>query len=267
MSARRLATVATFSLIAASASFGQAGTGFTITHGDAVFRQADGPTSGTGTGVTSSDFRVTGAAGTDNLFQNWWWFRVDGQTRETAFFNQVGATVVAGNTATQNWNFGQFTAALTYTVTDTGTASGRVDEVLVITNTSTAGPLILNLMNYTDYDLNGTSGTDNAVLLGGSTIRVTDGVNADFEGIGANVGYRVGAFSSTRLGLSDALVDNAANTGLPFGPGDFSGFWQWRLDIPTGGSITLGERLEIIPAPGTLALLGLGTLATVRRRR
>ncbi|MGE0481844.1 MAG: PEP-CTERM sorting domain-containing protein [Phycisphaerae bacterium] len=245
-------------------AFAQLGTGFTITDGDVVFSQGNSPTVNTSTGATGANFRVNGAAGTDHLFQNWWWFRANDETRESAFFNATG-TVAAGNTATTSWTFPLFNAALTYVATDTGLNVGQVTETMVITNTSPA-ELRLNLYNYTDYDVAATAGSDSAVLSGAGLMTITDGPwTAQFGAAGASA-YQVTSFATVRGLLANALVDNLNNTGLPFGPGDFTGAFQWTLTIPGGGTATFSERLAIVPEPSALALLAIGGLAFIRRR-
>jgi hypothetical protein len=255
-----------------SAAFGQAGTGFTISDGDVFFTQANSPTSPTVTAVSGANFRVNGAAGIDHLFENWWWYRVSTDTREYALANAVG-TVVGGNTATTTWNVANpagaapynFRAELTYTATDTGTNVGEVRESMVITNTGNA-TIILSLFNYADFDVGGSAGTDSAVGgLGGMTI--TDGPwTAEFQGPGA-LNYQVTSFATLRGNLTNAVVNNLTNTGLPFGPGDFTGGFQWDLPLSPGQSMTVTERLAIVPAPASMALLGLGGLLAFRRRR
>lgn len=248
-------------LFAASA-YAQPGTGFTISDGDVFFTQGTSPTVGTGTGATGANFRVNGAAGTDHLFQTWWWYRVEGQTRETAFFNASGTTA-GGNAATTNFTVAEFNASLNYLVTDTGTNTGEVRQSMVITNTSPAA-LRLNLFNYADFDVNATSGTDSAVLAGPNLIRITDTAIAEFEGVNASA-YQVTAFSTIRGSLANTTVTNLDNSGLPFN-GDFTGAFQWVLDIPVGGSATVVGRMAIVPEPASLSLLGLAGLALFRRR-
>lgn len=245
-------------------AFAQVGTGFTISDGDVFFTQGNSPTVNTSTGATGANFRVNGAAGTDHLFQNWWWFRANDETRESAFFNATG-TVAAGNTATTNWTFPLFNATLQYVVADTGTNLGQVTETMVITNTSPAD-LRLNIYNYADFDVSGTAGSDSATLAGAGLMSITDGIwNAQFGGAGASA-YQVTSFATVRGLLANALVDNLNNTGLPFGPGDFTGAFQWTLTIPGGGTATFAERLAIVPEPSALALLAIGGLAFIRRR-
>jgi len=264
---RFLTLASTGVILFASTAAAQVGTGFTISDGDVFFSQPNSPTSGTVTSVSGGNFRLNGAAGTDHLFENWWWYRVNGvDTREFAF-NSASGTVVAGNTATTTWpalGGGLFRAALTYTAQDLGVNAGYVTETLVLTSTAST-PLSLNLFNYTDYDVNATSGTDNAI--GGiPVISVTDGPwTINFEGLGAT-NYQVTGFSTLRSLLTNTAVNDLNNTGLPFGPGDFTGAFQWVVTLQPGDSITLVERLGI-PAPGALALVGLGGLVAARRRR
>ena len=243
----------------ATLALAQAGTGFTLTDGGAVFRQSDSPTSGTGGGVSSTDFRLSGGAtGTDQLFQNWWWYRVACESRQTAFYNATGTQIPAANRAVTSWVFPQFTADLEYHLQATSPTNASMVEVLTVRNT-TAAPLTLNLFNYTDFDLNGSFFGDSATLISPDLMRVTGDypsptVSADFQGYGANVGYKVGPFTASRLGLADPSVTNANNTGLPLTNDDFSGFWEWQLVLTPGASGTLVERLGDVPEPTTLLL-------------
>jgi hypothetical protein len=258
-------------LALAGTALGQTGTGFTISDGDVFFTQVNSPTSGTGT-VSGAAFRVNGATGLDHVFETWWWFRVEGDTREFALNNAAG-TVAAGNTATTTWNMAgaaggspyAFSAVLTYTVTDTGENLGQVAQSMVITNTG-SDAITLNLFQYTDFDVNGTASTDSAT--GGlDGITISDGpFTILYQGVGASA-YQVTTFATLRGLLTNTTVDNLNNTGLPFGPGDFTGGFQWTLTLGAGESTTVMASMAVIPTPASLALLGLGGLAAARRRR
>jgi hypothetical protein len=50
---------------------------------------------------------------------------------------------------------------------------------------------------------------------------------------------------SVRSELNDADVDDFANTGLPFGPGDFTAGWQFPLSMGPGASRSAGGRITI----------------------
>jgi hypothetical protein len=250
----------------ASTAFGQAGTNFTISDGNVIFTQAASPTVATSTGPTATDFRVAGAAGPDHLFNNWWWFRMDGaDTRENAFFNQVGPTVVAGNTATRNYAFPSFSAALTYTVTSTGGVSGFLNETLVITPL-TAGTL--NIFNYADFFISGQDANDIVDVANPGFMSIRDTVTGqvmEFTGAGATA-FQATPFNGARTLLTNAVVDNLNNTNTANTAGDREGAFQWTIPVAPGQVITLNERF-VIPAPGAAALLGLGGLVAARRRR
>jgi len=254
-------------LALAGSAFGQAGTNFTITDANAVFLQGATLTSGTLTPNTA-DFRVTGAAGTDHAFRHYWWYRVQGDNRETAFNNQTGPTGLAGNTATQNFAFPSFSAGLTYQVNSLGATYGQVTSTVVVTNT-TAAQIQLHLFNYADYFFNGQDAGDVVSLTGPNTFRVTDAATQSYmehEGIGA-VRWEAGPFGSAALNqLTNTVVDDLANT-VDGTAGDREGAWQWTLTLDPGQSATVMSRLAVVPAPGAMALLGLGGLIAGRRRR
>jgi hypothetical protein len=46
--------------------------------------------------------------------------------------------------------------------------------------------------------------------------------------------------------------------GLPFGPGDFAGGWQWTITLAPGQATTITTSLTIVPAPGAAVAMLLG---------
>ncbi len=246
-------------LIIGGNAFAQPGTGFTISNGDAVFTQGNSPsgsTGPTGTGAPGANFRGAGTTGPDNMFQNWWWYRINGtDTREFAFANAVGTTVT-GNMAVTTWTYPRFTAELTYVVQGAGTNAARVHETMRITNTS-ATPLMLAVFSYADFDLAMSAGSDSAAAgMCPQVMRLTDGaVFAEYEAWGANA-YGVSSFSALRASLADMDIDNLMNLGLPFGPGDFSGGYQWtRVIAPMAtGVFEMELRLNVGDPVGACCL-------------
>jgi hypothetical protein len=253
---------------ASSTAFGQAGTGFTISDGNTFFTGGDTPTTAASGTSVSADFRTTGAAGTDHLFGNWWYYRMEGvDTREFRFASQTGATVVAGNTATRSFTFPSFSAVLTYQVNATGVDSGMVTETLVITP-ATSG--FLNIFNYADFFISGQDANDTADVASGAGMSLRDTVTntvLNFGAVPAATNFQVGPFGAVTTLMGNAVGDNLTNINstVPAGS-DIGGAFQWRLEVVQGQSITIQERF-VVPTPGALALLGLGGLAAARRRR
>ncbi|MGD9691913.1 MAG: hypothetical protein AB7G17_03650 [Phycisphaerales bacterium] len=262
---------------ASGLAMGQAA--FTLTSGDSSFGISlasslgapGGNANRTGAGGgAGANFTVDGSA-TDHLFQNWWWYRVGGGNREFAFSNFTGQSSGAANNQTLTYNeVDGVGASLTYVLQDQGVGA-ILEQRMVITNMSTAGPLTIDLFNYADFDVSGSAGGDSGVMMGADRMRITDGANfAEFQGVGANA-WQATAFATLRGLLTNGVVDNLNNTGMPFGPGDWTGAFQWSsITLAPGQSFTAIERLSVnvaVPTPGAAALLGVAGLFGARRRR
>lgn len=218
--------------------------------------------------------------GTDHVFNHWWWFRQAGDPREFAFNSSGGGATsngffnanaaVAGNVATINQTYPSFDASLAYVVNQTGFNAGFVRMTMTLTN-NTNSPLVLDLFNVIDADVGGTSGADSAFLANTNVIRINDANSpwvAEFTGSGASA-YQVAPFGvgSVSSLMTNGVVDNLNNTGLPFGPGDITIGYQWRITIDPGFSRSITSTFSVIPAPGAGAVLALAGLAAARRRR
>jgi len=194
----------------------------------------------------AASFRGASSPGTtDHVFEAGWWYRVAGDGAEK-FLPVPDAQTYTGDVATLTWNDVDgrgFSAVKVLTVVDTGGPSGYVQTDLTLTN-NTASPLGIDLFHMFDPSLAGTFGNDSATLVSANDhIRATDGGDAttcEYRGIGAGAflvrSFGIGDVASE---LSDADPDDFNNSGLPFGPGDFTAGFQWTtVVIPPGGQRT-----------------------------
>lgn len=202
----------------------------TITDGAATFARTGTPFDATPTG------NFTGVSATtvqDHLFEAGWYFRVSGDTREF-FFPAPSTQNYTANTATLDWTDvgarGLFSAREVSVVTNFNGPSGRVEQTMTITNLSQTNPLVIDIFHMLDFDVQPTAGNDSATQIGTTRIGLTDpgGATGEYVGIGASA-FMVRPFGGTDLGavLDDAAVTNLDNSGLPFGPADYTSAMQW----------------------------------------
>ncbi len=230
-------------LCASALSFAQG----TITSGGASFVRS------VSSFDTTPTANFTGVGTGDQVFEFGWWYRLAGDTAETAFPAPTTQTYAA-NTSTILWtnvNGRGFDAREVCVIL--GIASpvgGKVSCTMTITNPG-ASALAIDLFVFSDLDVGGTAAADSATLgLPNQRIDITDGTIADtaqFAGIGAGA-FMVRPFGATTdvAGLlSDALVTNFDNSGLPATNFDFTGGFQWTASIPAGGSSDFGSVMAV----------------------
>jgi len=247
------------SLCAAAA--GQAGTGGTISAGNCSFSVGDSPTDNTGAGSLTVDFRVDGPNGTDNVYQSWWWYRVNGIDAREYCLAGANASNWSGNTGTTDFTLSSFRARCTWQIAEMGANAGRVAATLAVTNTTTS-PLDLTLFHYHDFDFGGNASGDTGVLDSPNTIVVRDpSAPAPF---GSMLGYyqaenadayQVAVWAVLRGRLTNTMVNNMDNTGTPFGPDDWTGGYQFNRVVPAGQTETVRVVFGIgptIPAAGCI---------------
>ena len=219
----------------------------TITDGAASFAY-----NGIGTGG-AANADLTGVGAGDQLFSLWWYYRVDGDALETPF-PAPDTQDYTGNTATLSWadvDGRGFSGELVNVVADLSGPSGTLTSAWTLTNNA-ASPLTIDIFWYADADVAGTASGDDAVLGNfPDLIEVTDTDTLQLLG-GGNSAFQVGPWPDIRDLLSDAVLDNLDDSGLPFGPGDFSGAMQWTsITIDPGASASLGGNIGVnTPAPG-----------------
>lgn len=247
----------TLAFLLPALSFGQG----TITSNTGTFSLQTIPTSFV---FDSVDANFIPNGGPDHVSEQWWWFRLAGDTRETPFNAGMGGFSQSynGNMAVLTFNQpGVFSSEMRYTmlnvaVLEPGTAS--VLTQMRIANVSGAA-LTMSVFNYHDMDVFGPAG-DSAVLQLPS-MRIDDGGVLTHYGIYRGEGasaFRAGASGASEMGLFDGNLDNFVNEGLPFAAGNFSGGFQWNLNIPAGEIVTVNASFAIaaVPEPSSILLIG-----------
>lgn len=203
---------------------------------------------------------LTGIGTGDYVFEDGWWFRVEGDTQES-FFPAPDTTTCAGATGTITWtnvSTRGFSATNTLALNSTAANSGELILTMAITNLSASTPLQLHLYHGVDFDVNGSAGTDNATLLQANNyMRITDttaGV-AEYRGFNpAPNSFLVRPFNATTdvFGLlADTAINNFDNSGLPATSIDYTGAYQWDLTIPASGTASVSVALNGNAGPAT----------------
>lgn len=238
--------------------------------------------------TVNTDF--TGAAAGDQLYESWWFFRLQGDGQEFAFGtpNFEDYSLHGGSVGRLDWldpsGNGDFSARLGFEVRETGPNQGVVFQNLQITNTGLTD-LTIDIFHYTDLDLGGSFGDDQATLVSNASaieMTLSDPTStAPLVGYGADH-YQVTTWRSLLNDLTDRNVDDLDDTGAPFAVGsgaDFTGAFQWTRTIGVGstndflvqfGSDTapVDPSTSLVPEPGAgvLAALGLLGLASYGRK-
>jgi hypothetical protein len=262
-------------LVAARQAHAQVSPGGTISDPPAQFTR---PVASFDQSPTAHFTGVSADPMTDHLFMVGWWYRIEGDTAEH-FFPTPNAESYVGDTSIVTWNDvgGRgFRAVETGVVVNGGGPSGQVTLTLELTNLSGTTPLRIDVFSMADVDLGGTTLGDSATLLvPNERIGIADGADsAEYGGVGADAFLVLPAQNSSGLPdvaarLNDVLLDRFDDTGLPFGPDDFTAGFQWTTtEIPPSGSATfvagiaVNMALDLPLGPTTTSTITTATTST-----
>lgn len=174
--------------------------------------------------------------GSDHQYASWWWYRVAGDTAET-ILPLPDTENYSGALATLTWTDvdgrGLFSAELNVLLVAQG-PGGALLSALEVTNISGAS-LELAVFAYNDMDMDGSAAQDSAIEVSPRQIDVFETTRANFLGNQAD-DYLVASFPGVRGALNDEDIDDFDSSGVPFGPGDFSGGYQWSRALLAGDS-------------------------------
>lgn len=179
---------------------------------------------------------VSDALAIDQAFEHWWYFRVDGDSRETplrsvgGFNEEVAPSGTHGDRDFDDLQArGLLKASHDLDTYSAGPASGVVISRLTVMNTSN-GPLDIDIFGYTDVDIAGSFGNDVATgTLDSHFVTDPTGIQIEVRGIDADAS-EIGAYPTIRNDLADNNVDDLSNSAPPFS-GDYTGAFQWTQTL------------------------------------
>jgi hypothetical protein len=239
--------------ILAWSSSAQAVVSFTITDGtvDLTLNDLEGARLGGAGGVGDLRTQIT-TTPIDHLFQNWFWYRAEGDTREYALSNQIAGTA-SGNRARLVYSEPSDNGAtpnalrieLEYTLTDLA-STGYPRALLVIgfrLRNMTDSALSVQFFSYNDLDLSSSPGGEVGVV-GGSDDHVqlveqpTGSPSQAIYAVSStnHIHYQVGAFPNVLNQLTDAGSTTLTDASASFGPGDHTGANQWGVLLGAAGN-------------------------------
>ncbi len=208
----------------------------------------------------------------DHLFEVGWWFRVAGDSQETAF-PVPDTQLYLGDISSNRWNDvggrGLFAALESAQLFDysSGSPTGFVGLTLTVTNLSTVNPLTLDIFNMADFDVQPIAANDTATLVEWTPNRILQ-INDSAGNFAQYVAlsnspitnhYLVRPFGATDVAavLSDAAVTNFDDSGTPFGPGDFTAGWQFSMTLPPGGLGSASIYLSVNVGSNCYSIIGI----------
>jgi len=221
--------------------------------------------------------------GTDQLAQQWFWYRTGSTGPESSIDTLPLVSSIASDT---NFNPGFDNLALRYGTASTffidvnyslqggSVGSGSsIAETIKITNNS-GSPLDFHFFQYSNYDLGGTSGSDAETRLNPNTVRVVGDGMLFSETVASPAAshYELALTPTTINKLNDGNPTTLPDGATTAGPGDVAFAFEWDKVLAAGETLTIskGKSLQLVPEPGTLTLISIGLvggLVFLRRRR
>ena len=218
--------------------------------------------------------------GTNNLFQQWFWYRI-GDTAEasidtiaTPFVNVLDINA-NGDDETLYLRYENTALKVELSISLAGGATGSgvsdLSEVITITNLGDS-TMDFHFFQYVDFDLGMYALDDSVTLVNANTFVQTDGGAAWIsETADAPAADRYEA--STHYVVDPTLtklnndVADVLNNNSSAGVGDVTWAFEWDFGLAPDDSFIISKDKHIaIPEPATLGLLGLGVLLLRRKK-
>lgn len=216
--------------------------------------------------------------GTENLFEQSFFYRRDGFNDEASISTLDLVDTVLSDTnpftddrddaIAQLWTDGSLEIETLFTLRGglAGSGESGLAEQITITNT-TQDRISFTFFQYVDFDLGGDFSDDSGQIVDGNIAQQSDDEFTLSETVVTPMpdAFQMDDQSVLSEYWDNGMIDNL--NGNDSHEGDVAWAFQWDITLEAGQSFLISKNKSIVPAPGAMALLGLGGLAAARRRR
>ena len=143
-------------------------------------------------------------------------------------------------------------------VIDNDRPAGTYRSELIHIRNLTAAPLSISFFHYLDADAGGSFMDDTGERVNARLLTFVEGASTGlYRGLDADHSMVRNSGAIPAL-LNNSLLTNLDDTGTPFGPGDWSGAYQWNVDIPASQmsyervGVVVSSRIPVCSVKGDL---------------
>ena len=214
--------------------------------------------------------------GTNQLYQQWFWYRIGAAGPESSIdaLSTANVQMLGADMARITYTGASLKVEVTYMLNggSEGSHQSDVGESIRLTNL-TASSMDLHFFQYSDFDLGNTVNDDTVTLVYPGKVRQADGPGglelSETSVIAAPGHYELGFFANTLNKLNDANPTTLSDGATTLGPGDVTWAFEWDPTLAGNGTylISKDKMMEPVPEPATLVLLAGGAMSLLLRRR